>query len=242
MGPSCSLPGPPTSSITPVPKIPLPIQSTWSHPLPSGPRKRPDMQSLGLGGPWRLHFGGSPQVLTYFQPSVVLQLSQKISATECSPVSRRRCSAGPQPTLTLSQETGRTQHPVGWLCQSSPRVAQEELPSGESLAHPTGSPCLQQSSPSGLAPGPSFSSAVSPVLPRLPTRELQTEVLNPFARGEAKQKVKGHLPMAHPLSPQRKIMHTHSHTHTRREVDSHGVKQVGSAMAPLEGLWRQDRQ
>uniref|UniRef100_A0ABI7ZSY4 Polyribonucleotide 5'-hydroxyl-kinase Clp1 n=1 Tax=Felis catus TaxID=9685 RepID=A0ABI7ZSY4_FELCA len=32
--------------------------------------------------------------------------------------------------------------------------------------------------------------------------------------------------------------HAHTHIHTKREVDSHGVKQVGSAMAPLERLWR----
>lgn len=44
--------------------------------------------------------------LTYFQPRVVLQLWQKMSATECSPVSSSRCSAGPQPTFTLRPESG----------------------------------------------------------------------------------------------------------------------------------------
>lgn len=39
--------------------------------------------------------------LTYFQPSVVLQPSQQMSATACRPVNRIRSSAGPQPTLTL---------------------------------------------------------------------------------------------------------------------------------------------
>ena len=40
-------------------------------------------------------------VLTYFHPSVVLQHSQKISATACRPVNNTRSSAGPHPTFTL---------------------------------------------------------------------------------------------------------------------------------------------
>lgn len=47
-----------------------------------------------------LYFWLVSKACSYFHPRVVLQLSQKISATECSPVSRRRCSAGPHPTLT----------------------------------------------------------------------------------------------------------------------------------------------
>ena len=42
-------------------------------------------------------------VLTYFQPSIVLQHSQKMSATAWRPVSRTRSSAGPQPTFTLKK-------------------------------------------------------------------------------------------------------------------------------------------
>lgn len=97
------------------PALPL---SPKSPALPSGPRKDLTWGHWGLEG-----CGGwppPPQLLTYFQPSVVLQLSQKISATEWSPVSRRRCSAGPQPTLTLSQEAGRTEHPVGMLSVHPP--------------------------------------------------------------------------------------------------------------------------
>lgn len=49
---------------------------------------------------------------------------------------------------------------------------------------------------------------------------------------------------AHPHFAKRKGVETqvHTHTHTKKEVDSHGVKQVGPAMASLEGLWKQDRQ
>lgn len=43
------------------------------------------------------------RALTYFQPRVVLQHSQKMSATACSPVRRTRSSAVPQPTLTLAE-------------------------------------------------------------------------------------------------------------------------------------------
>lgn len=76
-----------------------------------------------------VHLRGWPplQVLTYFQPRVVLQLSQKMSATEWSPVSRRRCSAGPQPTLTLSQETRRNPAPVESFCQFSPQTARRNF-------------------------------------------------------------------------------------------------------------------
>ena len=42
--------------------------------------------------------------LTYFQPSVVLQHSQKMSATACSPVSNTLSSAGPQPMFTLCKD------------------------------------------------------------------------------------------------------------------------------------------
>ena len=45
--------------------------------------------------------------LTYFQPSGVLQHSQKMSATACRPVSRTRSSADPQPTFTLYRQTHR---------------------------------------------------------------------------------------------------------------------------------------
>lgn len=38
---------------------------------------------------------------TYFQPSVVWHDSQKMSHTECRPVSSIRSSDGPQPTFTL---------------------------------------------------------------------------------------------------------------------------------------------
>lgn len=41
--------------------------------------------------------------LTYFQPRVVLQHWQYISATACSPVSRTRSSAGPVPIFTLKK-------------------------------------------------------------------------------------------------------------------------------------------
>lgn len=87
--------------------------------LPLWTMQKPGVCALGLESSEDNLGSGSPQILTYFQPSVVLQLSQKMSATEWSPVSRRRCSAGPQPTLTLSRET-RTQHTVGLLCQSQP--------------------------------------------------------------------------------------------------------------------------
>ena len=84
----------------------------------------------------------SPPVLTYFQPRVVLQLSQKISATECSPVSRRRCSAGPHPTLTLGDR--RTQHAGGrGRCvtpSAHPQNSPEGQASGESATHPAESP------------------------------------------------------------------------------------------------------
>ena len=46
--------------------------------------------------------------LTYFQPSVVLQHSQNISATACKPVSNTLSSAGPQPTLTLKKKSYNT--------------------------------------------------------------------------------------------------------------------------------------
>lgn len=58
------------------------------------------LQVWGAGG------GADAGGLTYFQPRVVLQLWQKMSATECSPVSSSRCSAGPQPTFTLRRERG----------------------------------------------------------------------------------------------------------------------------------------
>lgn len=41
--------------------------------------------------------------LTYFQPSVVLQFSQYMSATAWRPVNKTRSSAGPQPMFTLNQ-------------------------------------------------------------------------------------------------------------------------------------------
>lgn len=87
-----------------------------------------------------LYFWLVSKACSYFQPSVVLQLSQKMSATEWSPVSRRRCSAGPQPTLTLSRKT-RTQHTVGLLCQSIPPTYQGifawgELEASTSAVHP----------------------------------------------------------------------------------------------------------
>lgn len=75
---------------------------------------------------------GVPGALTYFQPRVVLQLSQKMSATEWSPVSSRRCSAGPQPTLTLHQ-TGCCGH--GWGCSFD--LLQDKQPwMGDSSPHP----------------------------------------------------------------------------------------------------------
>lgn len=101
-----------------------------------------------------LYFWLVSKACSYFQPSVVLQLSQKISATEWSPVSRRRCSAGPQPTLTLSRETGGTQHPVGSLCQSSPPNSPKGLPSGELHPPRWEHPCLQRPAPLGPVPGP----------------------------------------------------------------------------------------
>lgn len=107
----------------------VPARSSYLlyYPCPESPPPDP-VHPTGAWRPWRLSIvEGAPPVLTYFQPSVVLQLSQKISATEWSPVSRRRCSAGPQPTLTLSQETGGTQYPVGSLCQSSPQTAQRNF-------------------------------------------------------------------------------------------------------------------
>ena len=42
--------------------------------------------------------------LTYFQPSVVLQLLQNMSATACNPVSNILSSALPQSTLILMRE------------------------------------------------------------------------------------------------------------------------------------------
>lgn len=44
--------------------------------------------------------------LTYFQPKVVLQFSQWMSATAWRPVSSTRSSAGPQPTFTLRGHGG----------------------------------------------------------------------------------------------------------------------------------------
>ena len=96
-GPAARLP-PPAQARPPAGPLLLAPPSLWV-------RQTPDGWPLGPGGggrhgdPPRLR--GCPPGLTYFQPRVVLQLSQKISATECSPVSRRRCSAGPHPTLTL---------------------------------------------------------------------------------------------------------------------------------------------
>jgi hypothetical protein len=113
-------------------------------PLPPPRPTRCQAPSVDYVKACRVDTSGGPQglsslpILTYFQPSVVLQLSQKMSATEWSPVSRRRCSAGPQPTLTLSQET-RTQHTVGLFCQSSPQPTQKDLYLGNmpSAVHPS---------------------------------------------------------------------------------------------------------
>lgn len=102
---------------------PLPPPRPTQFQAPSVDYAKACCVDTGFGGPQGL---SSLRILTYFQPSVVLQLSQKMSATEWSPVSRRRCSAGPQPTLTLSQET-RTQHTVGLLCQSGPQPTQKDL-------------------------------------------------------------------------------------------------------------------
>uniref|UniRef100_A0A8C3CFA6 Serpin domain-containing protein n=1 Tax=Cairina moschata TaxID=8855 RepID=A0A8C3CFA6_CAIMO len=78
-----------------LPPVPVPTMTSKKYPVASFTDSRLKVQDLGFRGA-----GGAGQ-LTYFQPRVVLQLSQKMSATECSPVSSRRCSAGPQPTLTL---------------------------------------------------------------------------------------------------------------------------------------------
>lgn len=47
-----------------------------------------------------LYFWLFSKACSYFQPSVVLQHSQKMSATACSPVSNTLSSAGPQPMFT----------------------------------------------------------------------------------------------------------------------------------------------
>ena len=172
----------------------------------------------------------SPPVLTYFQPRVVLQLSQKISATECSPVSRRRCSAGPHPTLTLGD--GRTQHAGGRggvsLRQRTPKTAQK--------AQPLERAQLTQLRALPPAPHPLLSSAWHPSSPGLPTKEQQTG-LPPKERQT--QRAQGTLLGRLSPSLQRGKLFTHTRTHAQgRGVDSHGVKQVGSAMAPLEGLRR----
>lgn len=117
--------------------------------------------------------------LTYFQPRVVLQLWQKMSATECSPVSSSRCSAGPQPTFTLRpQSRGGGCLPPAWrnLAWHSP-------------------------APPGQRPW---------VIPWCPRPRTPPAVPPPWARG--------HCPWG------------------ARQY-SHGVEQVGTAMAALEGLW-----
>lgn len=70
--------------------------------------------------------------LTYFQPRVVLQLSQKMSATEWSPVSSSRCSAGPQPTLTLRKTRSRGH--AGGVPPIPCALQDKAEPRGDSLA------------------------------------------------------------------------------------------------------------
>lgn len=146
-----------------------------------------------------LYFWLVSKACSYFQPSVVLQLSQKMSATEWSPVSRRRCSAGPQPTLTLSQET-RTRHTVGLFCQSRPRPqpTQKNFYLGK-----TRSLCRQQSTPLGLVLGPSF------------TPQNYTAFLNPFAKGTVEPEVPGPFEGSPPFCNEEKLLE-HKHI-TRKE-------------------------
>lgn len=162
-----------------------------------------------------VHFGGCLPVLTYFQPSVVLQLSQKISATEWSPVSRRRCSAGPQPTLTLSHETGRTRHPMGSLCQSSPQNSQRNFRSGE-LNPPNWEPLPSAPHPFMTSAWDFFLQRRIPVLPRLPTRQLQSKFPNLFATEEAKQRCKASCWLTPSLHRGKSCTHTSTHAQGER--------------------------
>ena len=151
-----------------------------------------------------------------------MQLSQKISATECSPVSRRRCSAGPHPTLTL----GDGKDPARGAGGSGVSLRQRTPKTAQRAQH------LERARPTQLralppAPHRLLSSAWHPSSPGLPPKERQTQ----RAQGT-------HLGRLSP-SLQRGELFTHTATHARgRGADSHGVKQVGSAMAPLEGLRR----
>lgn len=114
--------------------------------LPLWTMQKPGVCALGLESRRGDNLGsGSPQILTYFQPSVVLQLSQKMSATEWSPVSRRRCSAGPQPTLTLSRETRTQAH--SRVALSVPTYPEGFLPGREAT---------RASTPLGSVLGPSL--------------------------------------------------------------------------------------
>ena len=114
------------------------------------------------------------------------------------------------------------------LRQRTPKTAQKAQP-------------LERAQPTQLralppAPHPLLSSAWHPSSPGLPTKEQQTG-LPPKERQT--QRAQG-TPLGR-LSPslQRGKLFTHTGTHAQgRGVDSHGVKQVGSAMAPLEGLRR----
>lgn len=146
--------------------------------------------------------------LTYFQPSVVLQLSQKISATEWSPVSRRRCSAGPQPTLTLSQERGRTRHQ--WSCSISSAPKQ---PKGTAIWRAL-SPAQLEGLPAAIHPFMTSAWAFPlQFCPHAPRENCTLGLWPPLP----KQETPGHLRMAHLPFPHRKVIQTRAHTHTHKE-------------------------
>lgn len=156
-------------------------------------------------------------VLTYFQPRVVLQLSQKMSATEWSPVSRRRCSAGPQPTLTLSQETQRTRHQWSRSVSSAPKQPKGTStwralrPPHGKLGPATLHPCMP-TAPGLSSPGQRFQ-----FCPDSPRENQGPSFRTPWQKERQEPKVQGHLLMAHPLSPPWKVARTHVHTYTQRE-------------------------
>lgn len=78
--------------------------------------------------------------------------------------------------------------------------------------------------------------------PSFTPTQLRLLFLNPFDKRKVRPEVPDPFEGLPPFCKEESTS-TYTHTtHTKKEVDSHGVKQVGPAMAPLEGLWKQDRQ
>lgn len=169
-GTTQSPPGPPTSCVTPALKVPQPSPPHW-----------------GLEGRRDCRFGRAPLPCTYIFPAQCgfAALTENISY-RVEPREQKALFCRPTTHVDPVSRNRRDPAPSGVALSVQPPNSPKELPSGE-LNPPSWEPLPSATCPFKTSAWAFLQQGI-PVLPRLPTRELQPELLNPFARGDAKQR------------------------------------------------------